>query len=226
MRLRNLRDLALGLVLTLGASVSAHAFTLTDLVTNNGSFVTSNGLLFDNFTAIINGPLSHNLDHYTVTPTATGFDLTGAFGVADGELGDMFLTYTVLATDNAIADATLFFNGQTLPIGVTQIGASVAEDYFNGQGQLQGSNFVARTGGGLDQPLDTVVFAQPQVGLYVEKDILVDSLSLNGNQQPILGTIAAISLVRQSYGVVPEPGTMLLVTAGLAGLTIAGRKRA
>lgn len=228
MRFHAVRGFIAGLALVIGASATANALTLHDLVVGGQSFNSGNGTLtFSGFQATLTPTLDLDLTHYDVAVTATGFQLTGAFGVADGELGDMFLRYTVTATQDLINGASLFFNGQTLP-AIPGLAASIAEDYFTAPLQLPtlGSLFVARTGGGLDVNSASLTFVSPHASIYVEKDILVDSRVLGPDQQPIMGTVAAISVIRQDFTVVPEPGTMLMLAAGLAGLAMSGRKRA
>ena len=208
--------------LVLGGTAQAASFTLADLVGGTG-FDSDNGLLsFSNFSAILSSGLDQDLTKYTVTTLDDGFELVGPIGAADGEQDDLVLKYDVAATNagGLIVSASLFFNGQILP-AISGLSASIAEDFFVDD-DLVGSMFVARTGGGLNQPSADILFAPGHSALSVEKDILVDAIVANGSSD---GTIAAISIVRQRYEVVPGPATALLLGSGLGGLAILGRRR-
>jgi len=207
-------------LLCLGGAASA--LTLDDLANGGQSFVSGNGALtFGSFDVTASSGLDPDLTKYTIEVIDDGFELRGPINAADGEQDDLFMAYSVTGS-NAISGASLFFNGQTLP-AVAGIAASVAEDLFDG-GNLVGSMFVARTGGGLDQPSASLTLATAAGSLRVEKDILVDS-RLDANSVDSTAAIASISLVRQQFTLIPEPTTTLLVVAGLAGLAVAGRAR-
>jgi hypothetical protein len=213
-------------VLALGASAQAASFSLQALV-GGASFTSGNGLFsFSAFTANLTTGLDPDLTKYTVNVLDDGFELLGPIGAADGEQDDMFLTYEVEATQGKIVSATLYFNGQVAP-PINGVAASISEDWFDGAGLTNPvqSAFVARTGGGLDQPTATVGFGAGYTKLRAEKDILADARVLAADQTVTPGTVAAISVVRQTYAI-PEPGTALLLAAGLAGLAVSGRKRA
>ena len=88
--------------------------------------------------------------------------------------------------------------------------------------------------GGPSPPVntDSATFA-PQSVLKIGKDIVVDSALLNGvciveaNHppcEPQPGGSAEITFIRQTFTLVPEPGTLGLLAAGLAALA-AGRRR-
>jgi hypothetical protein len=208
-------------LLSLGSAASA--LTLDELANGGQSFVSGNGALtFGEFDVTASSGLDPDLTKYTIEVIDDGFELRGPINAADGEQDDLFVAYSVTGS-SAITGASLFFNGQTLP-AVPGVAASVAEDFLDGANVL-GSLFVARTGGGLDQPSATLQLASPTASLRVEKDILVDS---RFDQIPdSTAAIASISLVRQQFevAVIPEPTTVLMLGAGLAGLAVAGRAR-
>lgn len=205
--------------LVLLGSTAAGALTLADVTTGGQSFASGNGALtFDDFDVTASSGLDPDLTKYTIEVIDDGFELRGPINAADGEQDDLFVAYSVTAAAG-ITGASLFFNGQILP-PTPGVAASIAEDFFDGA-TLAGSLFVARTGGGLDQPSAALQLAGPVASLRVEKDILVDSLVLDGGEGGP-GAIASISLVRQQFAVVPEPTAVLLVGIGLAGLAAAG----
>jgi len=216
-------------VLALSGSAHAVTFTLQALV-GGASFTSGNGLFtFSAFSANLTTGLDPDLTKYTVNVLDDGFELLGPIGAADGEQDDLLLSYDVEATQGKIVAATLYFNGQVLP-PINGVAASISEDWFdasNGAPNLLNpvaSGFVARTGGGLNSPTDDVSFGAGYTKLRAEKDVLVDARVLNGSDQIVPGTVAAISVIRQTYAI-PEPGTALLLAAGLAGLAVSGRKR-
>ena len=201
-------------VLCLGVAAPASALTLGDL--NAGDMFTSgNGALefsFDIGSVVIAGSLNSNLDNYVVVTLDNGFRIVGPIGVADGNVGDILLDYSVSATNilNPIISAELSFNGSAFGLGST---ANIAEDFSNGD-----SLNVAVTGGGFSQKHDMALFGQDIATLDVLKDIQVISADI--------GHLASISVIDQRFNVIPEPGTAaLMLGGGLVGIAALGRSR-
>ncbi len=201
-------------VLCLGVAAPASALSLGDL--NAGDMFTSgNGALKFSFgigSVVVAGSLNSNLDNYLVVTLDNGFRVVGPIGVADGNVGDILLDYSVSATNvlNPIISAHLSFNGSAFGLGST---ANIAEDFSNGE-----SLAVAVTGGGFSQKTDWVDFPATDLLAVVLKDIQVISVDV--------GHLASISVIDQRFNVVPEPGTAaLMLGGGLVGIAALGRSR-
>ncbi len=223
MRLRNhLLSLVAGAIALVGLAGQAQALgipvSLASLV-GGGTLVSEDGnFTFSNFSATVAGAISSDLNDYNVQALESGFRLTGAFLVADGNFGDMVLGYTVTAaTGILITDAHLFFNGSFNGGAPPGMGTSVNETLFaNGDPIAQLS--VATSSGGFQQLTDDAIF-DPVTEIEVLKNIALSSYGGQG------GSVAHISIVDQKFTFIPEPGTMLLGATGLLGLAALGRKR-
>jgi len=223
---KKLFSLAAGALALIGASGQALATTVTlDTLVAGGTLTSNDGTLtFSNFHATVSGTLSHNLADYSVQSLDAGFRMTGAFIVADGMVGDMVLSYTATTNEGQqISDVNLFanatFNPKTPPVGLA---AGVSETVFpHGLNNPIGILSVAATSKGFADLTDSSSLAPPP--LYSSVDILKDiavSSAAGGN-----GSAAHISVIDQNFTVTPEPGTLLLGSAGLLGLATLGRKR-
>jgi hypothetical protein len=228
MRLRNkLISLAAGALALIGLSSPAGAVPLTDLLAG-GTIVSGNNITFFGFTATILGDISGDPADYDVSALPTGFRIIGPFSVADGNAGEMLLSYTAFAAEGVISSATLSFNGSFNMNGnVSPPGAlaGVNETLCSTEACVPltplfaDSNLsVAASSGGLVKLIDTYVLPEAQQFFGVAKDITVSTVGLDQ-------AVAHISVIDQTFEVVPEPGTLLLGSAGLLGLATLGRKR-
>ncbi|MFQ5514844.1 MAG: PEP-CTERM sorting domain-containing protein [Myxococcota bacterium] len=216
--MRRMREiLASGLLMTcllvVGAS-PARALSLADLTPDASfGFNSGNGALsFDSFAATPAGSISSDLSLYQIIVLDDGFSLTGPFSAADGELGDMLLSFRVTAT-GPLTSVQLSFNGQAAGLGAQ---AGVTETFLGLNIGLQ----VRATGGGGLQLQDSAALSGPSQLEVVFKDILVDSTILGGGP----GGSAQISLITQRF-TVPEPASGLLLMLGV-GTLAAWRRRA
>lgn len=211
-------------VLALALPLSAGAISLQQVI-DDGGFTTSNGVSFSNFSVSITGALSGSLTAsqldiaFEESATSAGFSLTGPISAADGELGDVFLSFTVTSSTG--------INGALLSsLGVASGGAgalaSVDELIRTGSGVFLGllSNF--DTGGSGTGIFDDQISFAEQTTIRVMKDILVDSSIIGGGP----GGSARISFVNQTFTLVPEPTTLLLVLGGLGAMGWRQRRRA
>lgn len=224
MRLRNnLLSLVAGALALVGLGGQAQALgipvTLASLVVPGATLTSEDGnFTFSGFGANVSGAISHNLSDYNMQALTSGFRLTGAFLVADGNFGDMVLSYTATAKPGIlITDAHLFanpsFDGIDLPPGM---GGGVNETIFSNDIPIAQLS-VAASSGGFVKLTDSAVFAGTP-SITVLKDISVSSFGGAG------GSVTHISVVDQTF-TIPEPGTLLLASAGLLGLATLGRKR-
>lgn len=231
MRLRNhLLSLIAGAFALAGLGGHAQALGIPvplSTLTAGGTLVSEDGnFTFSNFAAVVAGAISPDLSNYNVQTVnesdgpglGQGFRITGPFLVADGNFGDMVLSYTVTAKPGVlITDAHLYFNGSfngnNVPAGM---GVSVNEDLVSNN-QLIGQLSVARSSGGFGKATDDALFDGVS-SINVLKDIALSSYGGQG------GSVAHISIVDQKF-TVPEPGTLLLGSVGLVGLAAFGRKR-
>ncbi len=200
------------------ASPDAKALTLYDLVVGGASLSTDSGnLTFGDFDAIVSGALSADLHDYTVEAMGEGLAIVGPVGVVGGAVGDLAISFDVWAGEGlAVNGASLFFNGAVSGDGalaaVTEdilVGATPVADLFVRTFQANGQVF--------SQKLDSTGLTPALAHFRVIKDIQVLSAGVD--------SVATLSVVTQEFAVIPEPGTVLLLGAGLAGLALAGRRR-
>jgi hypothetical protein len=201
------------LVATLGAPVGSAALTLQDLQLG-ASFTSTGGDLSFDFapgSIALSGALPMDLSLFTVTPTADGFFLSGPLTLAGAGFAGLTLAYQVSAAPGlAIEAANLLTNGIAFGSGALALattgfsnGASlgVVLSPGGGTGMTSNASFVATS------VLDTLA-----------------SLQLFG-QMP--GDVAGFGSVQHGFSLIAiaEPGTSLLLLAGIGGLALLGTRR-
>lgn len=133
-------------------------------------------------------------------------------------LGVITITFEVKAGANEwITGVDLAASAVALGSGTVQITEQV-EDFTNGGAALTGGGTAtASTPGTI---IDSLTLAKPSKWIKVKKTIFLDAL-----QDTAVQDLAGIGLVEQRiHKVVPEPGSVLAIGAGLAALVARRRK--
>jgi hypothetical protein len=175
-------------------------------------------ILFSNFEVIPTGSVTESdLPNILIASTTAGFgfELVGPLAANNGEIGDLLVRFDVDAEISIIA-AHLSFNGSAFGVGA---GTTVTET-FEGIGDRQAFVFAIGTDGdAVVDLIDDVFFDSGLLHLRVTKDILLDSTTISGGP----GT-ADISEITQTFTLIPEPQTGLLVLLGLGGALLLRRR--
>lgn len=206
-----LGSIAVAIALTVATPSSACALTLADL--DAGASFDVGSLTFSDFEVSVAGDLSLELADYPVQLLADGFRLTGPLSVLLGEEGTLLVSYVVEATAGAVIDGAAVFS-PLVAVGGGSAGL-VSDSLFDDDGDPLGTLLaLAVAGGGAPVLGDSVGFA----GTTLVEVAKVISLSS--------GIFASAPHADQRFFVVPEPITLAMVSGGLAGLAVAGRRRA
>ncbi|HEY8123217.1 MAG TPA: PEP-CTERM sorting domain-containing protein [Myxococcota bacterium] len=204
------------LILTaaLALPLASQALTLQDL--NAGAtFSSSGGELSFDFAAgsiALSGVLPSDLTQYTVLPTAVGFAVSGPLAaIGPAAFGGLTLAYRVSASPGfALTGASLQASGLAFGPGAFAIASS-------GLSNGAGLGVLLASGGGTGATSNSAFSAQS----------ILDALG--GLQLFALtpGDVAAFGSVQHGFSwiALPEPGTALLLGAGLLGLGVFGSRR-
>jgi hypothetical protein len=201
------RSLCMAAAFALSFAGRAPALTLADLDAG-GSFAVG-PLTFADFEIDASGDISLDLADYPVQILADGFRISGPLSVLLGDAGTLLFSYTVSASDPIVYGASLFAPGTTIGAGAQ---AWVGESLLDGASLPLASLFAFDVEGVGSDPSDAASFATVDT-VQVVKTVHVGS-----------GLFAALPLVDQRFLFVPEPLTLVLLTLGLGGLALWGRR--
>ncbi len=155
---------------------------------------------------------------FGISMQLVGFEAQGM------DTDDIKLTFSAQVTNSfdLISGVDLSING-----GATGMGdANVSENiYTHGIGDGNIANLFANITTDSATPEDSVTFSTPQAMIWIEKDLSVsvdpDGIAC-GNPA---SNYAIISIVDQTFAQIPEPSTLALLGAGMAGLLVVRRRK-
>jgi hypothetical protein len=193
--------------LAAAAGAPASALTLADLVA--GESFTQDGVVYADFHVKVRGKgLSRDLSLYEVTPGPCGFQIGGDAATGNGGDGRLRITYDVSSTEEGgvVLTSVDVFSGENPDTMVK-----------NKRRLYEGKELIG------------TLFAKPMPGMD-HLELALDGVS----SLRVVDTIRVWGRFENGAGVtsryftedclIPEPGTGLLLSAGLLGLA-AGRRR-
>lgn len=135
---------------------------------------------------------------------------------------DIALTFSAQVTNspNLISGVDLSINGGATGMGEANVSENI---YTEGIGVGNIAHLFANIDANSATLEDAVTFSTPQAMIWVEKDLSVDADP--GGTDCSDSNYAVISLVDQTFAQVPEPSTVALLGAGLAGLLVLRRRK-
>jgi hypothetical protein len=175
----------------------AATYTLNDLVNNGTSFTSDDGkLTFHDFDIQRLKKLDGNLSNYTVTTTATGFELSSpAFAATKGGMKKLDLSYTVTATGTPLITGA----EMEMDASVTSGRVKVEKDIEDAQSD-QGTFLVTLLQKNRSLLTDSDTFSPGSTEFHVEESIRIKKNS-------------TLNWVRNTM---PEPTALTLLAAGIA----------
>lgn len=205
-----IRSMALAIALVAGVPHAAHALTLADLDAG-GSFDVGS-ITFSDFEISVAGDLSVDLSNYPVQLLSDGFRIAGPLTMLLGGTGTLLVSYVAETTGPLLNGAKLF----APLVAVGPGSAALVSESLLGPGSVLVGTLLALAveGGGPPVLSDSVGFAGVS---------RLEVVKVVGLQSSILATAPHVD---QRFSVVPEPLTLVMLSGGLVGLTISGRRRA
>lgn len=204
------QSIALAIALVAGVPHAAKALTLADLDAG-GSFAVGS-ITFSDFEISVAGDLSVDLSNYPVQLLSDGFRIAGPLTVLLGGAGTLLVSYVAETAGPLLNGAKLF-----APLAAVGPGsAALVSESLLGPGSVLLGTLLALNveGGGLPVLSDSIGFAGVS---------RLEVVKVVGLQSSIFATAPHVD---QRFSVVPEPVTLVMLSAGLVGLTISGRRRA
>jgi hypothetical protein len=221
------------LIVFVPGAARAVSMTLQELI-DSGGYTTGNGVTFNTFSVSIAGSLAGVIDAsdlvltFEESGTTAGFSMTGPISAADGEAADVFLAFRVFSQQPLIGAAL-----EALNVANGEGALAAVDEVVLGADAELAILSTFDTGGPEPSVLSDFATFAPQSVLKIGKDIVVDSALLgevciveanHSPCEPQTGGSAQVTFIRQTFTLVPEPGTLGLLGAGLAALA-AGRRR-
>lgn len=197
-------------MVSIAAGANAATYSLKDLANGTITSITSdNGLLtFSNFNVTKLKKLNSDLSLYSVDTTTDGIILTSSeFTATTGGLRKLDLSYTVTAVSGTIIGADLDMVA-TRQSGRVKVEKDITAHDPNSDA---GTFLVTVLTGGASHLSDSDTFSPGETSFDVEEQIRIKKIS-------------TLTSVRNSF-TVPEPTTLSLLAAGVAGLAFYGGRR-
>jgi len=197
-------------MLLIVSPATAATYTLNDLVNGSvASFTSDNGqFTFSDFDIQRLKKLDGNLSNYTVTTTATGFELSSpAFAATRGGMKKLDLSYTVTATGIPLI-----------------IGAEMEMDASATSGRVKVEKDIEDADVDSDQGTFLLTLLQKNRSILTDSDTFSPgAVEFNVEESIRIKKNSTLNWVRNTY--VPEPTELALLAAGLSGLAWMGRRR-
>jgi len=197
-------------MLLIVSPATAATYTLNDLVNGSvASFTSDNGqFTFSDFDIQRLKKLDGNLSNYTVTTTATGFELSSpAFAATRGGMKKLDLSYTVTATGIPLI-----------------IGAEMEMDASATSGRVKVEKDIEDAAVNSDQGTFLLTLVQKNRSILTDSDTFSPgAVEFNVEESIRIKKNSTLNWVRNTY--VPEPTELALLAAGLSGLAWMGRRR-
>lgn len=148
--------------------------------------------------------------------------------VAQGPvIKDLVLQFTTQVTnsDNLISDVHLDFTGFASGLGQANVSESIFTNGF-GTGLIASLGLNLSAAGYTPNAGQTnTVLIPPQSEIWIEKDVFVSGNPDDVNDGNPPTDLASISIINQTFSQIPEPGTMALVSMGMAAGLLLMRRR-